>query len=51
LDQRKNCGEYFTQSSLDDLKVKFQIDRLIDDNKILKLKIHFKFQINEKKKF
>ena len=36
LDQKKNCGEYFTQYSLENLKVKFQIDRLIDDNKILK---------------
>lgn len=36
IDQKKNCGEYFTQASLENLKVKFQIDRLIDDNKILK---------------
>lgn len=36
LDQKKNCGEYFTQYSLENLKVKFQIDRLLDDNKILK---------------
>lgn len=36
LDQRKFGGEYLTQGSLESMKVKIQIDRLIDENKILK---------------
>lgn len=35
MDFRKKTGEYLTQLSLDKLKVKFQIERILDENKIL----------------